>query len=218
MSAKELRRIFGTSDLDKIAEERKEAQSLKKAKEAADAKADEERRAKLDEETRLKEDLKKKEDRIAELERLNSEKEEGMLADRQEQVLTKIAAKLFEEDYVDVALDRFRRHVRGLSSSKVRAMDEEDVSTWFRQYAEKHPKIARGADSTETDDDKKKRETAEAAKKPKVPLDTKPKDRKTATSSLDMGKFGGKTPRPGQPNSMNSTELAEYKRARGMSW
>lgn len=217
MSAKELKRIFGTSDVDKIAAERKEYLDLKKGKEEADKKAEEERRAKLKEEERLKEDLKKKEEENEQLRQQTEAEKEERMADRQDTYLTGVAEKLFEADSVDYALSKFKKHLRDLSTSKVEKMTEGDVKEWFEDFAKKNPKHAKETEEAKAAREKAEKEEADKGKR-RVPLDTKPKTVPKRPGTIETGKFAGKTVRPGQPNSMTAAEFAEYKKQHGISY
>lgn len=199
MTARELKRIFGTSDVDQIVTERKELEDLRKSKSERDAKDEETRRATLKEEERLKEDNAKLAKANAELKTALDAKDEEVVVDRQQSYLSAVATKVVDEDSVDYALSKFRKHIKGKSNHEVESMSEKDVKAWFEDFAKEHPKHARAP--------------AEEKKEPKkVGLTTA---KKPETKPID-GKSGQPTQK--RPMEMSKQELSAYKKERGLSY
>lgn len=199
MTNKELKRIFGTTDVDQIVEERKELEELRKSKSERDSKDEETRRKTLKEEERLKEDNAKLAKANEELKTALSAKDEEVVVDRQQSYLSAVATKVVDEESIDYALSKFRKHIQGMSNHAVEQMSEKDVRGWFDEWAKEHPRHARAA-SEEKKEPKKVGLTT--AKKP----ESKPLD----------GKSGQPTQK--RPMEMSKNELAAYKRERGLSY
>lgn len=200
MAAKELRKVFGTSDIDKITAERREHEELKKEKAERDKKEDEARRAAMKEEERLKEDNAKLAKRTKELEAALEAKDEERIVDRQQHYLEGVAAKVVDGDSVDYALAKFKRHIRGISNREVEAMDEKAVAAWFADWAKANPKHAREAASEPKQEPKK------------VPLSTGGKPPAAKPGDKAGGPAGNK-----KPIDMTPGELKQYMRSTGRS-
>lgn len=201
MTARELRKIFGTSDVDKIVAERKEHEDLKKEKAERDAKDEKARRASMKEEERLKEDNAKLARERDELRDALAAKDEERIVDRQQHYLEGIAGRHVDGESVEYALSKFKRKVRAMTNAEVEEMDEAAVQKWFQDWAKDHPKHAREAADPKPKDEK-----------PKVPLSTskKPKDEKPREAPA--GGTGQK-----KPIDMSPAELKQYMRERGHS-
>jgi len=212
MTNKELRSMFGTTDVDKILEERKELETLRKEKAESTEKADEERRAKMAEEERLKEDKQKLEKERDELRAALAEKDEEHLADKQGDYLKELASQGLTSKGTKYALMEFKQYIRSLSNRKVEKMTEKDVTGWFADYAKENPEFAI---KTETAEEKTAREAAEKkeadAKKAKVKVDTSPK--KAGQPVVKSGAAPDK-----KPMDMTKAEFAVYKTQRGLSF
>lgn len=198
MTAKELRKHFGTTDLSAIVEERKELQVLRAEKE-------ERERAAMTERERLQADTKAAHDRADAAERRAEAAEESRMVERTEAVLQASASKLFAEAYQEVALDALAKYMRRHPNDFKKPTHAE---AWLKEYAEKHPAMRIAAAAP----DAKKEEKDVKDAKSKVPADDKiRKDRPAAKGS---GESEQKTARPGQPNSLSKFEL----RKQGYNW
>jgi len=196
---KELKKIFGTDDRDAILKQKDDYEKLVNERE-------QERRAKLQESERLKEDLKKATDEKEALKREYEAKEEARLAAEGAADVKKIASAHVEEKYAKYAYRDFKKHVRKLSDEEVDKLAGDDkVAAWFQQWAKENPEMAKKA-TTDTDDKGKK----------KVGINTGGKDENRPPPPGSGANLAGKTPRPGQPNSMTKAELAEYMRGKGL--
>jgi len=191
---KALNEVFGTDD-------RAEIIKRKEAYEALLTKQEQERRAKLDELTREKEDRKKLEEERDALRKQLENRERAEQVKETDGELRKAASEHVASEYEDFALDAFKKHVAKLSDDEIDGLSSKDVDAWFKAWAEKKPAMRKSPPEPE------KRPISNGAQTGNRPS---PSSASTALS--------GKTPRPGQPNSMTSQELAMYKRHRGLHY
>lgn len=185
---KQLKDHFGTSNVDEIKAQLAEHKELK-------AKQEEARREKLDSEAKLKEDVEKERKRAETAETRAREVEDAHVVDKQQTRIEKSATAHIDEDLVDDAVERFRKHILSLSPKQVKKFTSEDVGAWFEKLAKDKPKFAKGgAPVADPEADKKKQPITNGGGGARRP----------PPISADGQK---KTARPGQPNSMTKAEL-----------
>jgi hypothetical protein len=197
MTNREMKKIFGTADFDKILQDRKDAESLRAEKADRDKKDEETRRAAMKEEERLKEDNAKLSREKQDLERALKQKDQDRMVDAQQHYLEGVAGKHVDADSVDYALGKFKKYLRGMTNSQVEDMDEASVGKWFQEWSKEHPKHA--IESKEPKEPK-----------PKVPLNTG-----TRTGDKPAPATGNSAPK--KPKEMTKAELAAYMKERGYS-
>lgn len=132
-----LREYFGTDDPKEI------KAKLDRAKELEDKEEDARRKA-LSELDRHKEDLKKKDDEIMRMRKDLETREVKEIVSTYEQTVSSAASKYLDDDSADLVMLKFQNHLMGLSNKKAKVYDDpKAVKAWFKDYAEKHPKLAR---------------------------------------------------------------------------
>ena len=203
-SKADLLKMFGTDDRDKLLQWKKDYDGYQ-------TKQEEERRAKLAEEERLKEDIEKEKKARERAEKKLQDREEQILIDRQEREIRNVCSKHIDSEYVDdVALPAFAKHCAALSEEEREALTEADVEAWFKDYAAKKPKLAKEAGGTQTPTT-----PTTPIVQQKINTGAGPRMRPVPPPA---GALQGKTPKPGQANSMTKQELAEYKKQSGFQW
>ena len=193
----QLKEAFGTDDIADIKSRLDEHGRLK-------AKADDDHKKTLakEEQLQLERDNEKKLRIAAEAKATQlSEEREYREADRS---VTDAASKHIAAKFTDFATYKFGCYVRELDDDESDAIKPKDVSAWFRQFAADNPEYAVGA-ATVADDKPKVRKPLEHGAGGGV-----------APSPAPAPATGGKTPRPGQPNSMNAEEYRQWKKDQGI--
>jgi|SRR5271166_5331918 len=165
MSRANLRKQFGTDNVEQIVEERKELEKLR-------AEKAENEKAKLTEVERLKLEKKEAEDRADKAVSRADERELRSVAREVDATLKTFAKSIVDKEYVDVLLLKVARE----------ASRHDDIKTprqamkWMEDYIKSHPKIAKGAAEAKAEekkakDSKKETKKEEPAKEPrKVPI------------------------------------------------
>lgn len=199
-SKSELKKRFGTSDFAEI-----EAKLAKVTE--YEAREEEARRAALSAEEKLKEDAasaqRERDEWKSKYESAQAEREFVEESGR----IGKIAGKSIDEGMVRFALSEFAAHVRGLDAKEIEALEQDEaVVEWFTAYAKKNPRFAR--------EDPKP--TVEVRKPITNGVDSKNKPVAKAPAS-EVGS-GGKTLKPGQPNSMSAFEARAMLAAKGLRY
>lgn len=214
------------TDLAKFKAERQaQAAKLKEFEEKEEAR----KRESMSREEQLTKDLEAAHAKIADLEAQLRDHQEAKTEQDQRSQLVGFASEHVDPDFVDEAVDfHFRRHVKDVLAKdpeKAKAIDARYIKRWFADLVKQKPKLAKSAPApagTET-------QTAASVtdqKKPvrriiRRPVTTGPSPSRTPSSpSPQNGSAaaltGGKTPRPGQPNSMTKAELREFAAKQGV--
>lgn len=196
---KRLKEIFGTDDPAEIKKIQEEHSKLK-------AETEKQRRERMNREQQLEEDLKRERQSKADLEQRIQKMERQSAYQQQDSAIKQIASKHIASDYLDDVSFIYARNVLAkMTQEEADAVDEKAISKWFADYAKKRPAFARD----------------QAAGKPppkRAPITTgKPPVGKPKPNG-GQASFQGKTPRPGQPNSMSKEELAKFKKEKGLQW
>jgi len=199
---KTLKEIFGTDDREAILAQKAEFEKMVSEKEKT-------RRAQLDELEREREDRKKAEERATKLERQLAKRDRDEQAAAAARELTDSATKVISSSYAEYALADFKKHINTKSDEEIDAMSQDDIDKFFTDWVEKRPETKRGG----APKSEEKKPVQKVAISNGAPPGNRPSPPKSGEDALN-----GKTPRPGQPNSMNAAELAEYKRRTGRSW
>jgi hypothetical protein len=191
-SKKELKAIFGTDNRDEILK-------VKTGYEALLTEKEKERVAQLGELEKEREEKKKAVERAEALERAAAEREERELVVGTEGELTVAASKHFTEDYVDFALEKFKKHLATMDDDDIDSLTDKEIDAFFGDLAKKRPAMAKTAAAADPDK--------------KVPINNGANvEDKPAPAG---GAATAKTARPGQPNTMSKEEI---KRGLGYSW
>lgn len=194
----QLREQFGTDDLTQIKGGWEERQKLREAE-------DKRKREAMTEGDRLRADLEKERQARLAAEARTKDVERARLYEKQDTAVRRIASQYADDEVVPVLTLMFARHLKeNVPADAAKQMTEKDVAKWFADYVRKNPKLGK---------------TPAAAPKPPVvqkPVTTgaNPNQEKPQAA----GGVAGKTPRPGQPNSMTKTEYRDWLKQRGYSY
>lgn len=229
-----LREEYGTDDPKQVEEVRarrkREADEREaREKEYQRLKAEEEKRkrAAMSEQDRLKADLAKKEAELQAAKQQITELRTGTLAEKQEQVISAAATKYIDPDALDLVKYKLARHFSSMTPEEQKKFDARALDRWMSKFAKDNPKFAKPADApAQQQPDPKQAEAkdppapakVESPKTPKrIPVSTgKPQKAPAPTPrSQDPAELGGKTIKPGQPNSMSRSELNQFLRSQG---
>lgn len=192
-SKNQLREAFGTDDIADLKARLDEHGNLK-------AKSEKERLATLAKEERLSEELAK--ERNA---RTLAETKAAKLVEDREYQAADTEVRSTAEQYIKpgkmakLAVYEFGEYVRELDDDEADALKPKDVKAWFEKYAKENPELALGS-------------------KPEKKTERKPISHGAGDqeSPPPMPISGGKTARPGQPNSMTDEEYRAYKASLGI--
>lgn len=208
MTKRELRRVFGTDDVDKIVEERQELQRLRTAEEQR-------KRDAMTEQERLKADKEAAEKRAAEAEDRARHVEEQRVVERVESDVLSTLRRFVDDDDADDVADKLARHIRSeYSAAEADRPTMKDVEKWAQEFVERHPKWKRGAGAAQpvaAKDDKPAAKDDKPAPA-KVPLTNGPRAARGGTPPAS-GSTDARTARPG--DGMSKTEI---QRKFGVSW
>jgi hypothetical protein len=198
-----LKAIFGTDDATEIAKIKTEWEDLKKQQ-------DEAKRQSMSREQQLEADLATARAATAAAEARVLAAEEDRAFTQNDVKIKRIATQAIAEEYVDdVATIFARQALAKLSARQLDKLTDKDIEKWFADFAKKKPAFARTAAAP----------AAAPADRTQVkkPLTTgaRPEQKPGANATTTAA---GKTPRPGQPNSMNRGEFEKFKRERGISY
>ncbi len=219
-----LREEYGTDDPDKIAEIKAE------------------RQARLDEHARLKEtDEANKRAQLSEVERLTADVnrlttendqlkaklknlETEQVVSKQDAKIRSIAVQYILPSKMKYAVIDFGEYVRSLTKADQAKMDEIRTTNWFKKFARENPDMALPtgtapvvAKATETKEVEPKPATPPVVQRPRVVPAGRPAV-KVATPATPpvVDELAGLTPKPGQKNSMNRTQLAVHMKRQGL--
>jgi hypothetical protein len=135
-TASELKKHFGTDDINAIKAKVQQSEEFQKKQEEA-------RRAQLSENQRIQEDNKRLAQEKLKLEqKLKTMQRTSALA-RQESHLVKIASQFVNDGDVGDVMAIFARHVREMPPAQREALDDVKVKDWFAKYVAKKPAFAR---------------------------------------------------------------------------
>lgn len=198
----ELKELFGTDDRAAIKQRLQQIADLERQ-------AEEQKRAQMTEQQRLQADLAKAQ---AERDRYRSElvmAQEREVVRQQGSFVEGIASRHVNSAALEEASLAFARHVSKTDPKVVARWTEKEVDAWFKGYVDRKPFMAKGATSQQQQPPPRRveRRAAGAASPPPRP----------SAPSGSAG-AGGKTIRPGQPNSMTREEARAEARGRGYSW
>lgn len=226
--AKERKRLlaeFGVEDPQAFKaqreKERQELEAHRKREEAA-------KRARMSEVEKAKADLEAERKLREQLQRDIEQEREGRASDQQEIVVRGKMGKYIAPDHVDYVAFRFAKHVTDLGKTnpaEVDTIDEAYLEKWFKEFAKKHPAFAlqgQGAPTAPVRAVAGTRPTNGTAPRTATvtplqrPMGTTVQPRRPAPVTPATQLATAKTPRPGQPNSMNKQELAEHMRKQGL--
>jgi hypothetical protein len=202
---KELRETFGTSDVKEILRWKKQLDEMQ-------AEADKRRREEMTEREKLEEDKKQLTTRAEQAERRAERAQQRVAVEKYERIVTRAAREHVRSDLVDLVTNQFASQMRSSSAAKQFLGKEGE---WFKEFAEKNPEFARGAKPVRESSAQPPAPERKPANNGNPPPTTKPAAPKGIPPHLQ-----GKTPKPGQPNSMTTQEVAEYARAvaPGLNW
>lgn len=199
----ELKELFGTDDRAAIKQRLQQIADLERQ-------AEEQKRAQMTEQQRLQADLAKAQ---AERDRYRSElvmAQEREVVRQQGSFVEGIASRHVNSAALEEASLAFARHVSKTDPMVVARWTEKEVEAWFKGYVERKPFMAKGSATSQQQQPPPRRVERRAAGA------ASPPPRPSAPSG--SAGAGGKTIRPGQPNSMTREEARAEARGRGYSW
>ena len=198
-SKAELKAAFGTTDVDDIKARLDEHGKLK-------AKSEEERRKQLAKEEQLAEDLRKEQDA-----RKRAEMTAAKLAEDREyrdadQAVRRSASKyIANERFLKLAVYEFGEYVSDeLDESEANALTPADVDKWFKKYSEDNPDFS------------KQQQGKSKEEKPKEKRAMSVGGGESNVEPKSLPTHNGKTPRPGQSNSMTDKEYKDFLATHGI--
>lgn len=211
-SKRQLKEQFGTDDVDAIKAKLARAAELEEKEEGR-------RRDQLSKEAKLEEDVKKeREARTAAEARLDAISNERIV-EREEGRITRIAEKYVDSDVVEGYFKAYAKHLNATYSKKqLETLKDSELEKWWRELAEKKPKIARDYDPEKVKADAKaaKEKDEKRDEKKKVPLNNGLKEERP--SARAAGGSEEKTMKPGQSNSMTTQESKAQAAKEGYRW
>jgi len=190
-----LRDVFGTDDAAAIRERLRKAEELEKQAEAA-------RLAQMSEIERMKyERDRARQEAIRYRSELAQAKEREIVREQQSFV-ERIASRHVNPLYLEEAAIAFARDIAQRDPREVARYTEKDVARWFQRYVERKPALAASPNAR-----RQQRTPAGAATPP-------PRPQNQASPQTN----GGKTFKPGLPNSMTREEARAEARRLGYQW
>jgi len=198
-----LKDLLGTDDPNAIRERLAKAAELEKQAETAKVAA-------MTEQQKVQHQLAKV---TAERDRFRTElvsTQEREVVRGQSAFVERLAGAHVHPEAIEEASLAFARHVSTADPKVVAKYTEKDVGAWFRKYVEKKPFMAKAAAGAPAAAPPARRTVERPAGA------NRPPPRPTAPASSQTN--GGKTFRPGQPNSMSRAEAKEAARGRGYNW
>jgi len=195
-----LKDLLGTDDPTAIRERLSRVEALEKANEEA-------ARAAMTEQQKLQHDLTKAR---AEASRWRTElamSQEREVVREQGSFVERIAGKHVNPQALEEASLAFARKVATTDPKVVAKWTERNIDEWFKKYVETKPFMGKQAASAPAPQRRVERAPGGAASPP-------PRPRQPASGDTN----GGKTFRPGQPNSMSKSEARDEMRRRGYSY
>lgn len=193
-----LKETFGTDDPEEVKKARARMKELEENEEKR-------KRAAMSEQQRMQADLEKERKEKETLrQQLQQEREERMHT-QQNQVITGIAAKHIDPEYIEDVNIIFARHLKSLSEKELDSFDQRKIEKWYADFAKKKPAFARQAGEPPAPPTKK-------------PVTTGPAPRgKPAPTSTDGAGGNAKTAAPGKPNSMSKQEVRAFMNQKGLN-
>jgi hypothetical protein len=213
-----LREEYGTDDPVKVEQIRQDRKQHAEAVSKYRAAEEEAQRAAMTEQERLKADLAKREERIAELEAANRELQETSAVEKQDAVISRVAASKVNPKFLRFAKIELADHLTGLSPEEQAKFDEKKLAKWFDSFVADNPEFKAVVGASAEPAPVVKVELAKPPPK-RVPITNGagPRRGPPATTVPAADPLAGKTPVPGKPNSMSDKEYADYKKSRRIS-
>lgn len=200
-SKRDLKAMFGTSDIPAL-------QAQKKQYDAIVSKAEEERRKELSEREKLAEDLRNAISAKETAERRAKRAIGKVEVQKMERLIAREAREHVAPAKLDHAMDLFQAYARRLSARALAKLHGNE-GAWFAEFVRKNPEYAPGAAPARGESSPERHETRE--REPANNGVLPPNDRKPPPKDRTLpSHLAGKTPRPNLPNSMTSAELREY--------
>lgn len=172
MTNKELKRIFGHSDVEKIIAERKELEDLRQYKTTAE-------KEKLTEKQRLEKEREEAREEAKKEREAREQAEARAVYKETNSDLRDVALRYVDRGDVNDMLDKLAREIIKHPSE---FKNKKDVRGWFKEYITKHPKWAKSGDDKNTAAKKAEEKPAK-----KVKIDNGPKGGKRADSVNGAG-------------------------------
>lgn len=199
--AQALKDVFGTDNAEEIRARLAKTEALEKQ-------AEEAKRAAMTEQQKLQHDLTKSR---AERDRYRTElamAQEREVVRDQSSFVERIAQKHVNPAALEEASLAFARKVSTTDPKIVAKWTERNIDEWFKKYVTEKPFMAKGPAAAPAAPQRRVERAPGGA--------ARPAPRPAAPSSGATN--GGKTFRPGQPNSMSKTEARDEMRRRGYSY
>jgi hypothetical protein len=210
----ELKKRFGTDDVDKIKKDLDELATLRKEK-------DDKRKAELSELDREKEEHAKTKSRAEAAEARARESYELREFDKEDRRVTKIATAHVDPDHVDYEMAKFARYLRKTYTDKELlklegAAFKKVADDYFTQRVKDKPKIGKDYEAKREAEIRQELKDEAAGKKKKEHVTNGADTKGRAAPSKTEVSAGPKTFAPGKPNSYSKEEVdAELRRIGG---
>jgi hypothetical protein len=190
---------FGTADADAIKAKLAKADAL-------EAEAEARKREQMTEVDRLKHDLAAAQQTAQRARAEASTIRERQMVQEQQGVVERIASKHVAGAYVQDAAFLFAKHLRdNVQAEDLAKYTEKDIAKWFQTFAARRPAFAVTQTRTRT---RAPVGSPAPAPRPNAPA--------SALNAPPGG--GGRTMKPGQPNSMTREEARAEARKNGFTW
>lgn len=190
-----LRDVFGTDDAAAIREKLRKAEELEKQAEAA-------RVAQMTEIERMKYERDRARQEAVRYRSELVQAQEREVVREQQSFVERIATRHVNQLYVEEAAIAFARDIAQRDPREVARYTEKDVARWFQRYIERKPALAASPNAR-----RQQRAPAGAATPP-------PRPQGPSSSQTN----GGKSFKPGMPNSMSREEARAEAKRLGYNW
>jgi len=191
---------FGTTDTDAIKAKLAKADAL-------EAEAEARKREQMSEVERLKHDLAVANQTAQRARAEVHTVRERQMVQEQQGVVERIASRHVASAYVQDAAFLFAKHLRdNVQPADLARYTDKDIAKWFQTFASRRPAFAA---------------STQARTKVRAPVGSPapaPRPNAPASALVAPAGGGGRTIRPGQPNSMSREEARAEARKNGFTW
>ncbi len=154
--------------------------------------------------------IAEKDARLAEVEAQADALETSVLVEKQDRIIESQAAGFVKPKFISFATIAFKAHLKTLSKEDVENMPIKEVKQFFKDFAKENPELAPEAPGAVAVVVPAKPQPVRRAITTGAPPPRRPP---APAASAAAASLGGKTPRPGQPNSMTPAEVRAFAKA-----
>lgn len=208
----ELRKAFGTDNLQDILKMKSEYENLKKEKDAAEQARMSEIERERKEKEKARQELTEWQQKYTKLERQTTAKEAG-------DMIKSIASKHINMQYAKHVMRDFAEDLlNSYTPAQLEKFTDKHIEHWFKGYVKKNPVYA----ATPVQPSQPNANPTPETKKPKVQVPMTNGTKAAKPNAPTAGNsppsvVGGKDVRPGKANSMTKAEYEQLKRSMGIT-